>query len=57
LILSNKLAIAMSDRLSWLWGFFRILYQKALTIAELSLEVNHANAPLRSKRADAIIKL
>ncbi|WP_256090940.1 hypothetical protein [Nostoc sp. KVJ20] len=41
--MSNKLAIAMSDgcanakgdRLSASSGFFRILYQKALKIAEL----------------------
>ena len=51
-ILSNKLAIAISDgcakakgeRLSSSWGFSRILYQKALEIAQLSLEVNHPNA-------------
>ncbi|MFN6462833.1 MAG: hypothetical protein RMZ41_013430 [Nostoc sp. DedVER02] len=43
LILSNKLAITISDRtanakgdrLSLLSGFLRILYQKALAIAEL----------------------
>ncbi|MEH2452591.1 hypothetical protein [Nostoc sp.] len=50
--MSNKLAIAISDgcanakgeRLSSSWGFSRILYQKALEIAQLSLEVNHPNA-------------
>ncbi|MHC5760302.1 hypothetical protein [Nostoc sp.] len=44
--MSNKLAIAISDRLSSSCGFSRILYQKALTIAELSLEVNHPNLML-----------
>ncbi|MEH2163477.1 MAG: hypothetical protein V7K38_21175 [Nostoc sp.] len=47
MILSNKLAIAMSDRLSSSSGFFRILYQKALAIAELSLKVND-HPPKRS---------
>ncbi|MEH2252847.1 hypothetical protein [Nostoc sp.] len=50
--MSNKLAIAISDgcanakgeRLSSSCGFSRILYQKALEIAQLSLEVNHPNA-------------
>ncbi|MEH2400063.1 hypothetical protein [Nostoc sp.] len=43
MILSNKLAMAISDRLSSSWGFSRILYQKALEIAQLSLEVNHSS--------------
>ncbi|MEH2300523.1 MAG: hypothetical protein V7K88_16305 [Nostoc sp.] len=42
--MSNKLAIAISDRLFSSWGFSRILYQKALEIAQLSLKVNHPNA-------------
>ncbi|MBE8968174.1 hypothetical protein IQ277_18720 [Nostocales cyanobacterium LEGE 12452] len=42
--MSNKLAIAMSDRLFSSCGFSRILYQKAWVIAELSLEVNHPSA-------------
>ncbi|MEH2366218.1 hypothetical protein [Nostoc sp.] len=45
--MSNKLAIAMSDRLSSSCGFSRILYQKALAIAQLCLEVNDA-LPKRS---------
>ncbi|WP_334934135.1 hypothetical protein [Nostoc sp.] len=44
MILSNTLAIAISDRLSSSSGFSRILYQKALAIAQLSLEVNHSSA-------------
>ncbi|MEH2013128.1 hypothetical protein [Nostoc sp.] len=51
MILSNKLAIAISDgcantkgeRLFSSCRFYRILYQKALEIAELSLEVNHSS--------------
>ncbi|MDZ8087361.1 MAG: hypothetical protein RMY16_17645 [Nostoc sp. DedQUE12b] len=42
--MSNKLAIAISDRLFWSCGFSRILYQKAWAIAELSLKVNYINA-------------
>ncbi|WP_174711145.1 hypothetical protein [Nostoc sp. TCL240-02] len=41
--MSNKLAIAISVRLFLSSGFSRILYQKALEIAQLSLEVNHLN--------------
>ncbi|MDF5734991.1 MULTISPECIES: hypothetical protein [unclassified Nostoc] len=63
--MNNKLAIAISDgcanakgdRLFSSCGFSRILYQKALKIAQLSLEVNHPNAPLRTGRADAMIML
>ncbi|MEH1835289.1 MAG: hypothetical protein V7L29_25365 [Nostoc sp.] len=60
MILSNKLAIAISDgcanakgeRLFSLSGFSRlILYQKALEIAEFSLEVNHSNAILLQQRS------
>ncbi|HYX14830.1 MAG TPA: hypothetical protein VE944_10785 [Nostoc sp.] len=40
--MSNKLAIAMSDRLFSSSGFYKILYQKAWEIAQLSLEVNDA---------------
>ncbi|MEH2120166.1 MAG: hypothetical protein V7K46_18780 [Nostoc sp.] len=42
--MSDGCANAKGDRLSSSWGFFRILYQKALEIAQLSLEVNHPNA-------------
>ncbi|MEH2419046.1 hypothetical protein [Nostoc sp.] len=42
--MSNKLAIAISDRLFSSSGFSRILYQKAWEIAQLSLEVNYINA-------------
>ncbi|MHC5598232.1 MAG: hypothetical protein ACYTXC_20215 [Nostoc sp.] len=45
--MSNKLAIAISDRLFSSCAFSRILYQKALTIAELSLE---EMMPLQSDR-------
>ncbi|MEH2332545.1 hypothetical protein [Nostoc sp.] len=49
--MSNKLAIAISDgcasakgeRLFSSCGFSRIVYQKALEIAQLSLEGNHLN--------------
>ncbi|MHC5772494.1 hypothetical protein [Nostoc sp.] len=51
------MAIAMSDRLSSSCGFSRILYQKAWEIAQLSFEVNHPNALLRTGRADAMIML
>ncbi|MEH2241439.1 hypothetical protein [Nostoc sp.] len=40
----------MSVRLFSSSGFSRILYQKALEIAQLSLEVNHHNAiPLQQR--------
>ncbi|MEH2393372.1 MAG: hypothetical protein V7K21_17520 [Nostoc sp.] len=45
--MSDGCANVKGERLSSSWGFSRILYQKALEIAQLSLEVNHPNAMFR----------